>query len=106
MKYFFRGVSEDRIYKSVYLNGTWNTNIINYNYTPTMPASLCNGNLKYNPTFNYILYAGKDNRIQYFSNQGTNDWHWFIDDNWNSNENKISKTPNSMDVTNDGKNSI
>ncbi|MBP9140453.1 MAG: T9SS type A sorting domain-containing protein [Chitinophagales bacterium] len=100
---FFRGVSEDRIYKSVYLNGTWNTNIINYNYTPTMPASLCNGNLKYNPTFNYILYAGKDNRIQYFSNQGTNDWHWFIDDNWNSNENKISKTPNSMDVTNDGK---
>ena len=95
---------DNRIYVSEQINGIFNTSIINYNYTPTLPAEACNGDLKFNTQFNKLLYKGFDNRIQFFELYPNNVWmHWFIDDDFNTTVNNISSSPGAMDLTNDGK---
>ena len=101
---FYRGSTDNRIYKSELSKGIWSTTIVPFNYNAAIPNSLVNGNgnVVYNPVHNYILYAGKDNRIQYFTNAQSNNSHWFIDDNFNSKLNLISNEQGAMDVMVDG----
>ncbi|WP_291086690.1 glycoside hydrolase family 16 protein [Flavobacterium sp. BFFFF1] len=95
---------DNRMYVSEKINGSWQSNIIQYNYNPNLPAMLCNGDLTYNPQFNKILYKGKDNRIQFFEPYSNNVYrHYFIDDYWDTSAYNISGNPGSMSVTSDGK---
>jgi len=97
---FYRG-TDDRIYEANVANGNWTSSIIPYNYQAPFPATLVKGDLVYNSYYNYIIYKGQDNRIQFFNKYNNAWWQWYIDDHWETTSYQISPDPGSLEAIND-----
>lgn len=98
---FYRG-SDDYLYQAQSINGQWTITKINYNYNAPMPAAQINGDLKYNATYNILVYKGKDSRIQFFGKTNGQWYHWFIDDFWNTSDYLVSPDSGSLDIAPNG----
>lgn len=102
---FYRGTDNYIYVANKGLNGTWNIKKLLFNDGAPV---LANGDVRYLPQHDVLLYVGSNNRINMFARNSTPEgfYHWYLTSNWNCywcvSDDLVSSTPGSLQVAPNG----